>query len=87
MPKLAKLRELDFIHDIPREYQSTDDFRRFVHKEIATELPADKAGDTSEALLRLGLLDKPANLAQLEEQAFVTQAGAYYDPSRRSSSS
>ena len=83
MPKLAKLRQLDFLHDIPREYQSTDDFRAFVHREIANEMPADKAGDESAALFQLGLLKQPANLAQLEEQAFVTQAGAYYDPKQK----
>ena len=83
MPKLAKLRELDFSHDIPRQYQSTDDFRAFVHREIAHELPVDKAGDESLALFQLGLLTKQENLAQLEEQAFVTQAGAYYDPKQK----
>ena len=83
MPKLAKLRQLDFKHDIPREVQSTDDFRKFVHQEIATEMPADKAADQSQALFDLGLLLKPANLATLEEQAFVTQAGAYYDPKQK----
>src|ERR1700733_996543 len=55
MPKLAKLRQLDFKHDIPREVQSTDDFRTFVHQEIARELPADKAADESQALFDLGL--------------------------------
>jgi hypothetical protein len=83
MPKLAKLRQLDFKHDIPREVQSTDDFRTFVHREIANELPADKAADESQALFDLGLLLKPANLAELEEHAFVTQAGAYYDPKQK----
>jgi hypothetical protein len=83
MPKLAKLRQLDFKQDIPREVQSTEDFRTFVHAEIAKELPADKAADESRALFALGLLDKPENLAQLEEQAFVTQAGAYYDPKQK----
>ena len=80
MPKLAKLRQLDFLHDIPRQYQTTDDFRSYVHAEIAKELPAGKAADYSTALYQLGLLKTPKNLAELEEQAFVTQAGAYYDP-------
>jgi len=83
MPKLAKLRGLDFVNDIPRQYQSTDDFRKFVHREIENELPAAKAGDESLALFQLGLLTKLENLAQLEEQAFVTQAGAYYDPKQK----
>ncbi|MEO6774926.1 MAG: hypothetical protein ABI467_18300 [Kofleriaceae bacterium] len=80
MPKLAALRELTFDHDIPRMYQSTEDFRTFVHTEITKDLPKDKAADESAALYHIGLLTKPGNLAELEEQAFTTQAGAYYDP-------
>ncbi|HET9993323.1 MAG TPA: hypothetical protein VFQ65_32530, partial [Kofleriaceae bacterium] len=83
MPKLAALRELTFDHDIPRMYQSTDDFRTFVHSEIAKDLPKDKAADESAALYHVGLLTKPGNLAELEEQAFTTQAGAYYDPAAK----
>jgi hypothetical protein len=83
MPKLAAIRELTFDHDIPRMYQSTDDFRAFVHSEIAKELPKDKAADESAALYHVGLLTKPGNLAELEEQAFTTQAGAYYDPAAK----
>ena len=80
MPKLAKVRGLTFDHDIPRMYQSTADFKTFVHAEITKELPEAKAAEMSAALFQLGLLTKPGNLAQLEEQAFTTQAGAYYDP-------
>lgn len=83
MPKLAKVRELSFEHDIPREYQTTEDFRKFVHAEIAKEMPKDKSDDESAALFHIGLLTKPGNVAELEEQAFVTQAGAYYDPATK----
>lgn len=83
MPKLAKVRELTFDKDIPREYQSTEDFRAFVHASIAKEMPKDKAADQSAALFHIGLLTKPGNLAELEEQAFTTQAGAYYDPAAK----
>jgi hypothetical protein len=83
MPKLAKVRELTFDHDIPREYQTTEDFKTFVHAEIAKEMPKAKAADESAALFHIGLLTKPGNLADLEEQAFTTQAGAYYDPAKK----
>lgn len=83
VPRLEKIRSLTFERDIPREYQSAADFRRFVHTEIAKELPERKAADLSEALFHLGLLAKPGNLAALLEQAFTTQAGAYYDPSQK----
>jgi hypothetical protein len=83
MPKLAKVRQLTFDKDIPREYQTTEDFRTFVHASIAKEMPKDKAADESAALFHIGLLTKPGNLAELEEQAFTTQAGAYYDPASK----
>lgn len=83
MPKLAKVRELTFDHDIPREYQSAADFKAFVHAEIVKEMPKDKAEDESAALFHIGLLTKPGNLAELEEQAFTTQAGAYYNPATK----
>ncbi|HEY1550477.1 MAG TPA: hypothetical protein VGG28_21765 [Kofleriaceae bacterium] len=83
MPKLAKIRQLDFKHDIPRELQSPEDFRKFVHDETARELPPDKSADMSKALYVLGLLEKPLNLAEIEEQAFATQAAAYYDPKQK----
>ncbi|HEX7701792.1 MAG TPA: hypothetical protein VF403_13735, partial [Kofleriaceae bacterium] len=83
MPKLAKVRQLTFDHDIPREYQTTEDFKTFVHAEIAKEMPKAKAADESAALFHIGLLTKPGNLADLEEQAFTTQAGAYYDPAKK----
>ena len=83
MPKLAKVRELTFDHDIPREYQTAEDFKTFVHTEIAKEMPKAKAADESAALFHIGLLTKPGNLADLEEQAFTTQAGAYYDPAKK----
>jgi hypothetical protein len=83
MPKLEKVRGLTFEHDIPREYQTSADFKSFVHAEIQKEMPADKAADESAALFQIGLLTKPGNLAELEEQAFTTQAGAYYDPKKK----
>jgi len=83
MPKLAKLRGLAFDRDVPREYQSAADFRVFVRGEIANELPAPQAADTSAALFHIGLMNRPGNLAALEEQALTTQAGAYYDPQKK----
>jgi len=83
MPKLAALRELTFDHDIPRQYQSTDDFRTFVRAEIAKDLPKARSADLSAALHHVGLMPKPGDLAELEERAFTTQAGAYYDPTTK----
>ena len=83
MPKLARLRGLRFEHEVPCEYQSTADFRAFARGEIAKELPPEKAADFSAALVHVGLLPRPGNLAALQEQALATQAGAYYDPQQK----
>jgi hypothetical protein len=68
---------------VPTEYQSAEDFRSFLRREIAKDLPPDKAKDQSAAYAHLGLFRKPIDLAQTLEQTMVTQAGAYYDPTAK----
>ncbi|MBV8762022.1 MAG: hypothetical protein JO257_32310 [Deltaproteobacteria bacterium] len=80
MPKLAKVRDLTFEHAVPTEYQTTDDFRKYLQKEIQKELPTEKAKGEAEAFLHVGLFQKPIDLAAVLEQTMATQAGAYYDP-------
>ena len=81
LPKLSKLRELSLEKPIPAEYQSNADFRAFVHREVEKEKTKDK--DVSDALLQIGLITDPVDLAKAEEQAFATQAAAYYDPAQK----
>ncbi len=80
MPKLAKVRDLTFEHPVPTEYQTTDDFRKYLQDDIKKELPPDKAKGEAEAFLQMGLFQKPIDLAAVLEQTMATQAGAYYDP-------
>ena len=83
MPTLAKLRELRFDREVPTKYQTTPEFQAFVRREIAKELPPQRSKDLAAAFAHLGLLTKPVDLATVEEQAMVTQAGAYYDPAAK----
>lgn len=80
MPKLAKIRDLTFEHPVPTEYQTTEEFRKYLQQEIHKELPPDKAKAEAEAFLHIGLFQKPIDLAAVLEQTMATQAGAYYDP-------
>jgi len=80
-PKLAKLRHLSLDQPIPAEYQSKEAFRDFVHKEV--EKDAAHAKDETAALIQIGLLPAGVDLAKAEEQAFATQAAAYYDPAQK----
>src|SRR5262245_52201146 len=82
-PEVARLRHLAFERAVPTQYQKPDEFRAFVRREIAKELPAARSRDLSAALAHLGFLTRPIDLAQVEEQALTTQAGAYYDPTAK----
>lgn len=82
-PEVAKLRALAFDREVPTQYQTAAEFQTFVHREIAKELPPQRSRDLSAALAHIGLLAKPVDLAQVEEQAMTTQAGAYYDPAAK----
>ena len=79
-PEVARLRDLTFEHEVPAHFQPTDEFQAYVRREIAKDLPANRSRDISAALAHIGLFEKPVDLATIEEQALVTQAGAYYDP-------
>jgi len=82
-PKLAAIRELTFSRDVPTEYQLAADFKAYVHRETVKELPAEKDKNLSAALFHIGLLKEKIDLAEVEEQAVTTQAGAYYDPATK----
>jgi hypothetical protein len=82
-PKLAKLRGLKFDHPVPTAYQTTDDFRAFLKREIAKDLPPEKSQKLSAAFLHLGLLQEKIDLATAYEQTMTSQAAAYYDPSQK----
>src|SRR5690606_13548245 len=82
-PRLAKLRGLEFDKPVPTAYQTTDDFRAFLKRELAKELPPEKSKKLSSAFLHIGLLDKPIDLATAYEQTMASQAAAYYDPAAK----
>jgi hypothetical protein len=82
-PKLAKLRELPLKKPVPAAYQTTEDFRAFLKRDIDKELPPKKAQDMSDALFHIGLLDKKVDLADTLIKTMVTQAAAYYDPAQK----
>ncbi len=78
--QLAELRGLPFKHKVAAVYQSQEDFRKFVKREIQTDLPPAKAKALGRAMAHLGILKQPIDLLASLEDALVSQAGAYYDP-------
>jgi hypothetical protein len=82
-PEVAVLRHLGFERAVPTRYQKPDEFRAFVRREIAKDLPPARSRDLTQALAHLGFLAHATDLAGVEEQAMTTQAGAYYDPAAK----
>ena len=82
-PKLVEMRGIKLDAPVPAAHQTTDDFRAFVQRELAKELPADKAAKVASALHHIGLYTKPIDLLKVLEQTMTSQAAAYYDPATK----
>ena len=78
--EVAKLRALPFRANVVAEYQTQDDFRKFVQSEIRVELPREEGDALTRAAYHIGLLKEKIDLVSTIEDAQVSQAGAYYDP-------
>jgi|GEM_PF-636465 len=81
--QLGELRGTPFAEEIPAAYQSQEDFRAFVSEELSREFPDGKGEKVSAALHHIGMLEQEIDLRKTVEDAFVSQAGAYYDPRKR----
>jgi hypothetical protein len=78
--EIAKLRALPFLGTVAAEYQTQEEFRKFVQSEIRVELPREKGDALARAAYHIGLLKEKIDLVSTIEDAQVSQAGAYYDP-------
>jgi hypothetical protein len=77
-PGLAKVRGLAFERPVPVAHRTASDFRSYVRKNVEKADP--HLQDTSAALVALGLLPPSSNVGKAVEDAWATQAAAYYDP-------
>lgn len=77
---LAELRGLPFLKEVPAAKQSAEDFGAMVQAELDKSFPPAKEADMQAALLRLGMLLEPIDIAHEFKNALLSQAGAYYDP-------
>jgi hypothetical protein len=77
-PGLAAVRHLAFERPVPVAHQSVADFRSYVRKNVAKADP--HLEDTSAAMVALGLLPTSTDVGKAVEDAWATQAAAYYDP-------
>ena len=75
---LARVRELSLQAPVPVAFQSATDFRAFMHRAVADE--GARVTAETEAYVKLGLISRATDLGSAVENAYATQAAAYYDP-------
>lgn len=80
LESVSKLRELTVLRDVSSAYQTADDYRAFVRKEIEKELPPKRSAELSAALFHMGFLEKRVDIATATASVHTTQVVAYYDP-------
>ncbi len=81
--RVADLRGLRLLRPVPSRYQSKADFRAFVEREVVHDLPPARSRELSAAMMYLGFLTAPVDIAKAEADASSSQAAAYYDPHQR----
>jgi hypothetical protein len=81
--KLAALRGLELTAQVPVAYQDEAAHRALYRRELARELAPELAERITTAMVHLGLLPKRIDLPKYLEDAQLSLAGAYYDPSEK----
>jgi hypothetical protein len=81
--RLEKLRGLKFKGDVKVSHQTDEEFRKFISKDMDTELPPEKAAAQSRAYARLGLLPEGYDIRKEVVDAAADQALAHYDPKQK----
>jgi hypothetical protein len=81
--KLEAWRGLKFKEEVKVAYQTDEEFRAHITKEMDKELPPDKAASTSRAYARLGLLPQGYDIRKELVELASGQALAHYDPDKK----
>jgi len=78
--QVARIRQLEFLEEVPAERQSQDDFARVLERDLEASFPEAERAGMLRGLRRLGMIREEIDLAGALRDAMLTQAGAYYDP-------
>lgn len=77
---LECIRGVRFKKDVGVEFQSLDDFEKFLERQLAKEMSGGKDVRSQRLLHALGLMDRDVDLMAIMRKATLEQAAAYYDP-------
>lgn len=79
-PQVVQLRELPFSQEIEIIFQSPEDLRRVLQREIERTYPGETLRILETRLLKFGFILSPINLERLLTQLYSQQIVGYYDP-------
>jgi hypothetical protein len=80
---LSVLLGYDLEEPVAVRYQSPEEFRAYVQRQLAVQMPDSERPDYVALMHLLGLLPEKTDLAALMMGLYESQAAAYYDPDTR----
>ncbi len=82
-PQVVTLRELPFLQEVEKTFQSPDELRRVLRNEIDRTYPGDTLRVLEKRLLKFGFVVSPIDLDKLIMQLLSQQIAGYYDPRKK----
>ncbi len=79
MPKVANLRGLEYLHDVPVRSVSKDDVEKYIRSAIAEETTDEEFSGYEKILAYLGLIPAGMDLKETLIQAYRENIAGYYD--------
>jgi hypothetical protein len=79
-PQVVQLRGLPFLQDVEKIFQTPDELRRVLKREIDRMYPGETLQAIEKRLLKFGFVVGPIDLRQLLMQLLSQQIAGYYDP-------
>lgn len=83
-PRVAEMREMEWLHEVPAGLQSADEFIEFAIEDFEQEYGMETFRAMAEAYRLLGLIDPEMDLFETTMELLRGQVGGYYDPRTKS---
>lgn len=79
-PRVAQMRKMEWLHEVPAGLQSADDFIEFAIEDFEQEYGMETFQAMADAYRLLGLIDPEVDLFDTTMELLRSQVGGYYDP-------
>ena len=83
-PRVAQMRQMEWLHEVPAGLQSADDFIEFAIDDFEQEYGMEVFQAMADAYRLIGLIDPEIDLFDTTMELLRSQVGGYYDPRTKS---